>query len=103
MFLARFGPCVAGLGGQPHLVVLDVGPGDAGDDRDVGLRDQPAGELAQCVVGHLDAAWCQEGVELGQITTHGGSELGRRGAEEHPLSFGLALGHPGLEGAGGRS
>jgi len=43
----------ARLGGQPHLVVLDVGPGDVGHDRHVGLRHQPPGQLAQCRVGHV--------------------------------------------------
>ena len=28
----------AGLGGEPHLVVLDMNPGDVADDCDVGVR-----------------------------------------------------------------
>ena len=53
VFLARFGPVLPGWLAKPHLVVLDVRPGDAGHDGDVGLGDQPAGELAQRVVGRL--------------------------------------------------
>jgi hypothetical protein len=47
---------LAGLGGEPHFVVLDVGALDVGDDRDVGGGGQPAGELAQGLVGDFDAA-----------------------------------------------
>jgi hypothetical protein len=37
----------AGLGGEPHLVVLDVVAGDGGDGGDLGVVDQPAGQLPQ--------------------------------------------------------
>ena len=47
VFFASVDDFGAGLGGEPHLVVLDVHPVDVGDDADVGVRDEPAGELAQ--------------------------------------------------------
>jgi hypothetical protein len=43
------------LGGQPHLVVLDVGATDVSHDDDVGVGGEPAGQLAQGGVGDVDA------------------------------------------------
>ena len=68
----------AGLGGEPHLVVLDVGAGDVGHDADVGLGHQPPGQLTQGGVGHVHAARRQEGGELDQVAAHGGRQLGCR-------------------------
>ena len=45
-----------GLGGQPHLVVLDVIAAHRGDAVQPGVGDQPAGELAQRVLGRVHAA-----------------------------------------------
>ena len=86
----------ARLGGQPHLVVLDVGPGDVGHDRHVGLRHQPPGQLAQCRVGHVHAARREEGGELDQVAAHGRGQLGRLCREHGPLPVGLVLRDPGL-------
>ena len=58
---------VAGLVGEPHLEVLDVVAADLGDRGDVGVGEQPAGELTQRVVGDLDAGGSQERRRLGEV------------------------------------
>ena len=86
----------AGLGGEPHLVVLDVGPGDVGHRRHVGLGHQPPGQLAQGGVGHVHAAGSEEGGELDQVAAHGGGQLRCLGRQHGPLPVGLVLRDPGL-------
>ena len=63
---------VAGLGGEPHLVVLDVATSRSTATMvDVGARgDEPAGELAQRAVGGVHAAGSQERGELDQVAAH---------------------------------
>ena len=78
----------SGLGGEVHLVVLDVGPGDVSDRRDIGCGDQPAGRTGASVsVGQLDASWGEKGVELGEIAAHGRHQLRGLCAEVRPLAF----------------
>jgi hypothetical protein len=79
VFFASSLPLLAGLGGEPHLVVLDVTTLDVGDDRDVGRGGDPAGQLAQRGVGDLDAARGEERGELQQVAAHGGDQLWRSG------------------------
>jgi len=86
----------AGLGSQPHLVVLDVGAGDVGHGSHVGLSHQPPGQLAQCRVGHVHTAGSEEGGELDQVAAHGGGHLGCLDREHGPLPVGLVLWNPGF-------
>jgi hypothetical protein len=62
---------LAGLGGEPHLVVLYVTALDPCDDGDVGGGGEPAGQLSQGGVGDFDAARGEEGGELHQVAAHG--------------------------------
>ena len=77
----------ARLGGEPHLVVLDVGASDVGDHGDVGGGDQPAGELAERAVGDIDAAGRQERRELQQVAAHRGHQLRGPQRQLGPLSM----------------
>jgi hypothetical protein len=45
---------------QPHLEVLDVAAADVSDGADVGVLEQPCGELTQSPIGTLDAVWGKE-------------------------------------------
>ena len=76
---------VAGLGSEPHLVVLDVAAFDVGDDGHIGGGGEPAGELTQGRVGDLDAARGEERGELHQVAAHGGHQLRRPGRQHSPL------------------
>jgi hypothetical protein len=84
----------AWLDREPHLVILEVCAGDAGDGIDVGLGHQEAGQLAQRVVGVVDGARRQEGAQLRQVAIHGGRNLGASGAEHSPFTRGLGVGDP---------
>jgi hypothetical protein len=79
----------SGLSGEPHLVVLDVSPGDVGDDGDVGVGCEPAGQLPQGVVGDINAARGEERGELDQVAAHRGRQLRCRRREDSPLAVGL--------------
>ena len=98
--------CRPVLASQPYLVVLDVITADIGDGRDPGLGDHPAGELAQRVLGSIDAAGRQERAQLPQIPVDRRGGLRRRGLEPRPLAGGdaarplaSALRSPGGQGA----
>ena len=73
-----------GPGGEPHLEVLDVAAADVGDGADVGVLDQPAGELAQRAVGDLDAARGEERGRLGQVAAHRVGQLRGLGGDLRP-------------------
>jgi hypothetical protein len=79
----------AGLGGQPHLVILDVVAADITDRGQVRLGDHPAGQLAQRAVGRLHAAGRQERAQLPQVAAHHRSHPGRGGLDLSPLSPGM--------------
>jgi hypothetical protein len=87
----------SGLGGEPHLVVLDVAAGVVSDDGDVGVGDQPAGQLTQRAVGHVDAAGCEERGELQQVAAHRRGELRRMDRQLRPLSMRLGTRGPRLD------
>jgi hypothetical protein len=76
----------AGLGREPHLVVLDMGSCDVGDHGDVGVDHKPAGELAQRLIGGVDAAGRQERGELQQVAAHGRHQLRRPHRQLGPLA-----------------
>jgi hypothetical protein len=67
-----------GAGGQPDLVVLDVIAADVTDRGQPGFGDHPAGQLAQRVLGRIDASRCQERAELA-FGAHCPSMASRRG------------------------
>lgn len=99
---------LAGLGGEPHLVVLDVASFDVSNDRDVGGGGDPPRELAQRLIGDLDTARRQECGELHQVAAHGGNELRRSTRHVCPLTVrrvrwepGFRLGLDGDSGGGG--
>jgi hypothetical protein len=95
----RLGPS---KGGEPHLVVLDVGSGDGGDDGDVGVVGEPASELAQRVVSHDDTRRSEDRGELHQVATHRRRQLRHSGRQLGPLPVGGAAGNPRLgNGLGG--
>ncbi len=90
-------------GSQPHLVVLDVVAVHRADAVQPGVGDQPAGELAQRVLGRVDAARCQERAELPQVAAHEPSHQGRGGLDLGPFRRGGAAGHgPAASRRGGR-
>jgi hypothetical protein len=66
-----------GASGEPHLEVLDVVASDVGHGRDLGVTDQPQAQLAQRVVGDVDAARRQERGQLGQVAAHCGRHCRR--------------------------
>ena len=78
--------------GQPHLVVLDIITANIRDRGDLGLSDQPAGELAQRALGRGDAPRCQERAQLPQIPVDGQHDLRGRDLQARPLRGGDAAG-----------
>jgi hypothetical protein len=79
----------AGLGGQPHLVVLDVIAADITDRSQAGLGHHPAGQLAQRILGRIDAAGSQKRAQLPQVAAHHRGHPGRGGPDLRPLSLGM--------------
>jgi hypothetical protein len=82
-------PASPGLGGQPHLVILDVIAADITDRGQAGLGDHPAGQLAQRAADRIDAPGRQERAQLPQVAAHHRGHLGRGGLYLGPLSPGL--------------
>ncbi len=75
---------------EPHLVVLDVIAADVTDRRQPGLGDHPAGgELAQRVLGRIDAGRGQERAQLPQVAAHHRGHPGRRSLDLGPLGPGV--------------
>ena len=97
MFFARVGALRAGSGGEPHLVVLEVAAGDVGDDGDVGVLGEPAGELTQRAVGGIDAARGEERGELHQVAAHRRRQLRCPSRQLGPLPMGHVAGDPRLD------
>jgi hypothetical protein len=91
----------AGLGGQPHLVVLDVIAADVADRGQAGLGDHPPGELAQRAVGRIDAAGRQEGAQLPQVAAHHRGHPRRGGLDLRPLGPGMPARRGPLPGRNG--
>jgi hypothetical protein len=77
---------LAGLGSEPHLVVLDMGPGQLVDDGHVGFGGEPAGQLSEGSIGDVDALGCEEGGELQQIAAHRGHQLRCAPGQDSPLA-----------------
>jgi hypothetical protein len=71
---------------------------DVGHDGHVGVRHQPAGQLAQGAVGDIDASRCQERRELQQVAAHRGGELRGLDRQLRPLPVRLGTRDPGLDG-----
>jgi hypothetical protein len=88
-----------GLGGQPHLVVLDVIAPHRGNTAQPGVGDHPPGELAQRVLRGIHAARGQECGQPLQIPADRLRCLRRRGPDLRPLRGGDAAGY---RPAGGR-
>jgi hypothetical protein len=65
--LRRDRPARPAPGCQPHLVVLDVMAADVADRSHPGVGHHPAGELAQRVLGRIDACLGQEQAQLPQV------------------------------------
>ena len=76
--------------GQPHLVILDIITANIRDRGDLGLSDQPAGELAQRALGRGDAPRCQERAQLPQIPVDRQHDLRGRDLQARPLRGGDA-------------
>ena len=79
----------AWLGGQPHLVVLDVVAADITDCGDARVGEHPAGELAQRTVGRIDAPGRQERAQLPQVAAHHGGHPRRCDLDPGPLGVGV--------------
>jgi hypothetical protein len=74
--------------GQPDLEVLDVVTTHSRDRVQASTGDHPVGELAQRVLGNIDAARCLKRGQALQVTPHRGSDLRSGGLDLGPLGGG---------------